>query len=150
MGIFFVKCPTCDSRHQWFSGILDQRCLSCRNKENIMDHEQAHLDALNKVILIQSELILYLKAEIERLKLSQIYINAPTSPFNPINPVYPYVNPQPFVPTQPGPLGPPYVVTCGDTTSVSDIAGNSTSFTGTGLPVESVKINNNVDLVNTA
>jgi hypothetical protein len=32
MGIYPIECPTCQSMHQWFSGIADQRCAECRTK----------------------------------------------------------------------------------------------------------------------
>ena len=72
-----------------------------------MDYEQAHLDSLNKVISIQNELITYLKAEIERLKASQI-VTTPSGPLPYTQPGLVFPNTQPFVPGNPTPWYPSY------------------------------------------
>lgn len=112
MGLYPADCPQCKRTFLWFSGnSLDQVCQQCKNKEVPMDYEQAHLDSLNKVISVQNELIGYLKAEIERLKLSQLYIGSPNvTPGTPIDRTYPSnPNPSPWVQPYPGaPYAPQY------------------------------------------
>lgn len=127
MGVYSVKCPGCNSSHMWFSGSLDQRCQSCINgkdKESNMDREQMLYDALHKTIGVQNELIAFLKSEIERLKLSQLYIAPYKDPniFPPTNPSFwPLTTPTPpFTITSVGGL-PPGSVQSGGTTSITNI-----------------------------
>lgn len=143
MGLYTITCPICAKQHSWFSGNADQRCLDCKNptarssEENKMDYQQAHLDALNKVISTQNELINYLKTEIERLKASQLVLNPPTIPAYPQPPYVPQPGlgqPIPFIPGTP-PQFPysPFIVTSGDTKSDAIIA------TGDPLPLGSIQ-----------
>jgi len=93
-----------------------------------MTHEQAHLDALNKIILVQTDLIEYLKKEIARLTAAQIYIgpnlpytndllyrNTPNITINP-PPVYPFITG--------GPGSPAGTVTLSTTETSSTNQGN--------------------------
>ena len=93
MGIYSTECPTCHEIYYWYSGnaSADQRCQNCKKpksqdkiEEKKMDYEQAHLDSLNKVISVQNELITFLKAEVERLRVFQYTNSSPiTYPTNP-------------------------------------------------------------------
>ena len=73
----------------------DQRCQNCKKpksqdkiEEKKMDYEQAHLDSLNKVISVQNELITFLKAEVERLRVFQYTNSSPIT--YPTYPTYPW------------------------------------------------------------
>jgi hypothetical protein len=78
-----------------------------------MDHEQANLDALNKIIALQAELITFLKAENARLTASQIVYQPPAAPFT--QPAYPWTPVSPVWPSQ------PYYGTTGDPIPGSNI-----------------------------
>ena len=165
MGLYSINCPICGQIYNWFSGNIDQRCYECRAqdqtytttstnqnediaKEDTMDYEQLHLDSLNKIISVQSELISFLKAEIDRLKTPQININPP--PINyplgtPANPQQPYYTPPHTYPAQEPfqwpPGNPPYVIiSTGDVPgTTSSGSQQSTGITGTPLPPGSVQ-----------
>lgn len=34
MGLFPINCPKCGKNHLWFSGILDQRCAECQDRDS--------------------------------------------------------------------------------------------------------------------
>ena len=136
MGLYTINCPQCKAPYYWFSGSnsADQRCPACKNpqqdkkEENRMDYEQAHLDGLNKVISVQNELITFLKAEVERLKLSQLYIGPPTvTPPGQTYPGMPYIPGVPINPIYPWYGGPSSV---GTTTTDKIVIGDPPGSTG--------------------
>jgi hypothetical protein len=88
---------------------------------------QELIDALKNVIAVQNDLIAHLKADVERLKASQIAISQPNIGGPSIYPIMPY-NPLPLIPnTHPiNPLQPPWTIT-----SVGDTPG-SVGFGHTG------------------
>lgn len=85
--------------------------MQSKDKENYMDPVQANTDNLNKIIKLQDDLITYLKAEVDRLKAPQSYVNTPISPLDPTQ----YPGHQPYVQPYPGFIGPPYTGTPGAT-----------------------------------
>jgi hypothetical protein len=34
-GLYPIGCPACGQLHLWFSGNADQRCLGCRDNNNV-------------------------------------------------------------------------------------------------------------------
>jgi phage FluMu protein Com len=130
MGLYLLACPHCQTVFNWFSGSADQLCPGCRSlnntKEKTMDHQQLHMDALNKVISTQNELITFLKNEIQRLS------QQPPYPFPTITgPLVPgvYPNTLPFI-GAPGTPGNPYTITCADV-NPTDFLGGSVNVGGT-------------------
>lgn len=102
-----------------------------------MSTENDVIEALKSVISSKEDLITHLKAEIERLKSSQIIINpqpqAPLTPSTPpaTSPGNPW-NPQPFIPWQPSPTTTPwspnlpwYIITSGTKLTIGDPPGSS-------------------------
>lgn len=109
-------------------------------KEKTMGQEINLLDSLNKIISVQNELIGFLKAEVERLKTSQITINpVPSAPTGPVNPYpYPYHPVNPYISdtrtpwTQP--INPPFTITSVDDPSKTT-GPDTTVITGSPLPI---------------
>ena len=103
MGLYDVTCAKCSKHFMWFSGntsAAGQICPECQNpkKETPMNNQEQQLvEALQGTIKVQEAFINYLKAEVERLKASQINLS-PT----PIG-TLPYVQPI-IYPTNPGPV----------------------------------------------
>lgn len=90
-----------------------------------MDKDQMLIDSLGKTVQVQSELIAYLKAEIERLKLTVATYNPIIDPKFYVQPSYPQ-NPQPFLPQQPNApfVSPPYSILCEQGSINSDITND--------------------------
>src|ERR1035437_3110544 len=86
------------------------------------------IDALNQTIKAQSELIIYLKAEIERLKTSTVYIGPNTPNTLPPYQGFPwYTTPGVTIPNTPGY---PYTITgtqVGNITCETPLVGTSTN-----------------------
>ena len=141
MGIYVVDCVSCKKSFQWFSGTVSttgQVCPECQKpqetpkKSKKMNNQKEQIESLKQVISVQTDLINYLKAEVERLKVSQIYINGqpnvdigkigtPSNPTLPLSPWWqPWVSQGPY-PQYPGqPLTPPYVITSGTQPIIPD------------------------------
>ncbi len=143
MGLYPVTCPSCNGLHTWYSGDLDQRCDNCKNKkDDNMTNDQELINALKSTISAKDDLITHLKAEIERLKLSQLYIGPQTN--NPplaIPPNQPYI----YTPYTPNPQwSPPYIITSGGTTTIYDDKGNIIGGRTTLPPQEGITVTNTV------
>ena len=104
------------------------------------NQEQQLVEALQGTIKIQEAFINYLKAEVERLKASQINLSpTPIGTFPYVQPIINPLNPGPYtVPSFPpnpwNPLSPPFIIT-------SETTPNSGTITLTGdpLPIGSVQ-----------
>lgn len=88
--------------------------------KNNMNNEQVYIEALNKTISVQQELIDFLKKEIQRLQsqTQTTFQNLPTQPIYQGCPNHPNL----VITSPPNPLLPPFTVTCG---SSLDIANNT-------------------------
>ena len=100
MGFYPVECLSCHKPFRWFSGSHTQICIECekpKKEEMIMNNETKETEYLNQIIKLQGDLISFLKAEVERLKVSSYYYG--TDPLGPQNPIVgPGINtPNPFI-----------------------------------------------------
>ncbi len=173
MGIYSIKCINCAKLFNWFSGNTgNQTCPDCQ-KETPMSNELQLIEALKTTVSVQADLISHLKAEVQRLNASQLYIS--TQPY--ISPaVYPggtsvpWYNPQPLIvttettvpktpdwvssPTYVGPLTGDCVVGTGSTQS-SEVTGTLNIRNGGDGNIDSnttttIRNNTPITLTNTA
>lgn len=139
MGIWPIKCEKCRDL-VWFNDDHSQICTYCRNEVSkadldkfltdlkdghvralegplLAEQEDPLMEAFKKTISAQSETIELLRAEVARLKGSQVVINPPGS-----TPTYITA---PGCPGAHGPFyGPPYIVTSDSTSGTIDIKGS--------------------------
>jgi hypothetical protein len=127
-------CSVCEFRYIYNKdNDLDWKCTDCRlyqsqerkdQMENKKEEPQNLTEALNKTISVQNELISFLKAEVERLKVTiNTYQNIPGTNIPQVNPIpmqVPY-NPNFIYPN------PPFITTCDNMTITSP--SSTTAFT---------------------
>ena len=64
MGLFTIKCPTCDRLHLWFSGIADQRCEKCIKEAQVTNPNKPPREC--SVTLCYGGIFEFQKAELEK------------------------------------------------------------------------------------